>query len=108
MNITVALNPSNQFVSVPGGTARFMCTRTMTSIDIESVEWLLNGTLLDNFNFNESDVTQRFISGFGIGELIFNHLPLTSQTTNEIVCRAALNNGETALSTATNLIVLQG
>ena len=105
LNFIVALNPSGQLVSVPGGTAEFRCTSTTTSIEIESVEWLLNGTLLDKFN-SSSDVTQSFypFSG-GIGELMFTNL--TPQTT-EIVCRAALSNGETVLSTATDLIVLQG
>ena len=105
LNFTVAVDPSE---SVLGGTAEFTCMRTTASIEIESVEWLLNGTLLDNFNFSESDVTQRFIRfNGGIGRLVFNNLPLMPQIT-EIVCRATLRNGATVLSTATNLIVLQG
>ncbi len=73
-------------VSVQGGVAEFLCSADF--ITVTGVQWLLNGTALQDLNL--SNVTTMF-NNIG-GSLAFTNLPLEYNMTC-IVCAANTSSG---------------
>ncbi len=73
-------------MSVQGGVARFICSDD--AITVTGVQWLLNGTALQDLNL--SNVNARF--SLQTGYLAFTNLPLEYNMTC-IVCTANTSSG---------------
>ena len=87
----------NLVISTPGGDARFRCL----SSSAIGVEWLVNGTLLENLNLN--NVTTEFAEGIG-GALLLTNLPVDYNMTR-ITCKV---DESSSVSNTTSLLLLQG
>lgn len=99
---TVEVLPVHQvYRSVPGGDATFRCTSY--SQTITGVQWLVNGTHLENLNL--TNVTKDFNAiGRGVGTLKFKNLPVDYDRIR-IRCEATLPHRITVSSI--NFVVLR-
>ena len=87
-------------MSIPGGIATFRCLSTTT---IVGVQWLVNGSLLDDQNVMNAE--QELVAGIGI--LTLTDIPLTYNGTR-IRCIAEFDNGERATTNDAVILILQG
>ncbi len=69
---------------------------SISGTTITSVEWLINGTRLEDFSL--TNVETQFIELFRQGSLVFSNISVEYNNTN-IQCRATLSNGETNSAT---------
>ena len=99
---TVSVFPPDQFVAVVNGSATFSCLSVGGGI--VSVQWLLNGSLL---NSGLQNVHTSFSPMFRVGILEFTNLPREYNNTR-IGCRATATSGNTLLSRDATLLLLQG
>lgn len=97
--------PPDPVRTVPGGNAVFRCASS--GLITIRVQWLVNGTLLENLNL--MNVTEEFTSiGGGIGLLQFKNLPIDYNMT-EIQCEATLSSETTSFSiNVANLLIFPG
>ena len=89
-------------VFIPGENPIYNCASS--SATITSVEWLINGTPLEDLGLTNvvivfSELTRR-------GTLLFNDISVEYNNTN-IQCRATLSNGETVDSNS-HILLVQG
>lgn len=96
------IHPDGGVVSVPGGGATFECSHN--SRTLTGVQWLLNGTRLQDLNVR--NVTAVFSDILETGYLEFTNLPLEYNTT-EISCMASVNS-RMSLSSDSVLLRIQG
>ncbi len=102
--VSVTVTPSGQFVSTRGSMAEFACT-VSPSAGVMDVQWLVNGSLLDNPTL--FDATVQYSSTFGVGRLIFASLSSEFDMTR-IGCRAVYSDRSSEDSTESTLLLLQG
>ena len=89
-------------ISISGGSAEFNCISG--SIKAVGVEWLVNGTPLENLNLsNVTTVTTEFAVGFGV--LTFTNLPVEYNMTR-ITCMQMFTSS--TIVNCTSLLLLQG
>ncbi len=86
----VVLRPAGGIVSVQGGVARFFCSAD--TITITGVQWLLNGTALQDLNLSNVNTVFSNDAGIQTGLLAFTNLPLEYNMTC-IVCIANTSSG---------------
>ena len=87
-------------VTILGGSATFRCTASVTSNDfIESIQWLLNGTLVEDLDLENVEVS-------GLGNLRFFMIPGDYNHTS-IKCKTNLTSGRAATSRA-GILLIQG
>ena len=97
----VFVNPPGEFVTILGGAASYTCTTSGVSDDfIESVQWLVNGTLLQDLELDNVVVT-------AAGELRFFMVTVDYNVTS-IWCRANLTSGNVSTSGDASLLLVQG
>ena len=95
------MNPDNKFITVPGGSATYTCiTSILTNDNIESVQWLVNNTLVENLELDNVVVT-------GLGRLRFTMTSEEYNNTN-IRCRATFMSGSITTSETGSLLLIQG
>ncbi len=87
-------------VFIPGANPTYNCASL--SRTITSVEWLINGTRLEDLNL--TNVQREFSQLSRQGTLIFNNVSVEYNNTN-IQCRATLSNGTTVDSTTSTFLV---
>ncbi len=98
----VTLSSSNGNVFIPGEIPIFNCATSSRTITITSVEWLINGTQLEDLSL--TNVETEFSQLFRQGLLGFNNISVEYNNTN-IQCRVTLSNGETVDSNNSTLLV---
>ncbi len=96
--------PSGQHVSIPGGSAEFSCV-VLVQAGVVNLQWLLNGTLLDDPRLVNATVEN--LDNMRHGRLIFTDLPYELNVTR-IRCRAVYSDGEEEDSVDSALLLLQG
>ena len=96
------LNPPDQFVSTPGGSATFICFSLAPGVAIVSFQWLVNESLVENLNL--SNVRTEFTNSSGL--LIFDDIPV-EYNMSRISCMATCIAEGNSVSLQSNLI-LQG
>ncbi len=96
----VILN-SNGNVYITGRNPALSCA-SISGTTITSVEWLINGTRLEDLSL--TNVETQFIELSRQGILVFNNISVEYNNTN-ILCRANLSNGETINSNDFTLLV---
>ena len=101
MTSDVFLNPPDRFVSTPGGSATFICLST--GMRIVSLQWLVNGSLVENLNL--TNVRTEFDNNKGV--LIFDDIPVEYNMSSIGCMVIAEGNSEPLLSQNSSLI-LQG
>ncbi len=85
---------------MPGGRDPALnCASLSDTITITSVEWLINGTRLEDLS-----LTNEFSQLTKQGVLVFNNISMEYNNTN-IQCRATLSNGETVDTNNVTLLV---
>lgn len=90
-----------QAISFIGGRASFSCFLD----GILSVQWLMNGTELEELNL--TDVIVEFDNMRTTGNLLFTDLPLAFNGTT-IQCRVTLSSGSEAVSGNMFILLIQG
>ena len=95
--------PVRSFITVPGDGAAFNCFSPVPGL--QSVEWLINGTQLDNLALQ--DVQDEFSSRLRVGNLAFTNIPIAYNATS-IRCRGTFSSGEIVVSSGATLLLLQG
>ena len=93
-------------MATTGGSATFKCLATNEN-SLSEVQWLVNGTALENLNLTNVDA--QFNAGHTIGTLKFRAIPQRYNGTR-IKCRAMLSSGSSTpmSSDITSKILLQG
>ena len=91
----------DSMVFIPGDRATFRCSESPV---LPGVQWLVNGTALENLNL--SNVTSEFSNEFRSGFLTFHYVPLEYNMTT-ISCRANTTS-EMMVSTNVWLMLIQG
>ncbi len=97
--ILVRLSSSTGNVFIPGDNPIYNCVSP--PVTITSVEWLINGTQLEDLGLTNVEVV--FSRLTEQGTLRFNNISVEHNNTN-IQCRATLSNGE--IVDSNNLILL--
>ncbi len=100
LGFLVQLSSSNGNVFIPGRDPVLNCA-SISGI-ITSVEWLINGTQLEDLSFTNVETEFSQLSRQGI--LIFRNISVEYNNTN-IQCRATLSNGETVDSNNFTLLI---
>ncbi len=95
--------PREVLVSTPGSRVIFTCV-VNPSDEVIGIEWLLNGTLLDNSNLVNATV---FLIARGLGQLEFASVSSELNMTR-IECRALYSGGIIEDSDHSSLLLLQG
>ena len=95
------LNPPDRFVSTPGGNAKFVCLSP--GIRIVSLQWLVNGSLLENLNL--STVQTEFDDSSGI--LCFSDIPV-DYNMSIIRCKVVAEGSSEPLLSIQSSLILQG
>ena len=90
-----------QAISFIGGRASFSCFLD----GIVSVQWLVNGTELEQLNL--TDIIVEFNARRTLGNLLFTDLPFSFNGTT-IQCRVTLSSGSAAVSGNIFTILIQG
>ena len=94
------VNPPDVFVSVLGGTASFSCITSPGSNDlIESVQWLVNDTLLEELELDDVVTTLGQLRFRMVSEL-YNH--------TSIRCKGKLTSGTVSTSRDATVLLVQG
>ncbi len=100
--ILVRLSSSGD-VFIPGVNPVFNCgAASDVTITITSVQWLINGTPLEDLSL--TNVETEFSPISEQGTIVFNNISVEYNNTN-IQCRATLSNGETVDSNNVTLLV---
>ncbi len=97
----VILSSSNGNVFIPGDRAIFNCA-PLPGTTITSVQWLINGTRLEDLSL--TNVETEFSHLSRQGTLVFNNISVENNNTS-VQCRATLSNGETVNSNNSTLLV---
>ncbi len=100
--LLVLLSSSTNNVLIPGEIPIYNCASSSATITITSVEWLINGTRLEDLSLTNVETDFSQVARQGI--LLFNNLSVEYNNTN-IQCRATLSNGETVDSNNVALLV---
>ena len=87
-------------MSIPNINVSFLCVSVAETIT--GIQWLLNGTLLEDRNL--TDVRSVFREMQGIGKLFLSRVPLKYNSTN-ISCRAELTSGQVEVTAS---LLVQG
>ncbi len=103
ITVVVVVTPHGQVVSIPGGSAQFSCT-ILPNDGVVAVEWLINGTVLENPSL--SGATVDFFPGLG-SRLVFASLSPKFNVTR-IACRVVFTDGNKEDSTESTTCLLQG
>ena len=90
-------------MSVLNGSFQVLCTST-ASIEITSIEWLVNGQPLENLNL---DARTDFDMDLGIGWLIFDNVQSKHNNSN-IRCKVTTGNSEILTSIQALVLTIQG
>ncbi len=99
ISIVTLTSPGSVFI--PGDNPIFNCA-SLPHTNITSVQWLINGTRLEDLSF--TNVVTDFSELTRQGVLVFNNISVEYNNTN-IQCRATLSNGETVDSNDFTLLV---
>ena len=106
--IDVIVYPTGFFVSYEGGNATFHCYSLPFDIGrVTSVQWLINGSLLDSLGFDNAQPDFDPNSANGIGSLILTNLTPNFNMTR-VQCRAHFRSMPSSTSTEATIILLQG
>ena len=70
LSSVLVLVPNDHYVTTPGGSARFTCSGT----GLTGIQWLVNGTLLENLNLTNVTAAFRQSVVGGIGVLTFENV----------------------------------
>lgn len=97
----ILLNPTNELVSIPGGTATFVCRSP--GVKIISLQWLVNESLVENFNL--SNVQTEFDNRSGV--LIFHDIPV-EYNMSRIRCMVFAEGNSEPLLSHQSILILQG
>ncbi len=100
MYLFIVLLTSTSPVFVPGNNPIYNCGSS--SVTVTSVQWLINGTQLEDLSL--TNVETEFNQQTSQGILLFNNISVEYNNTN-IQCRATLDNGETVDSNNLTLLV---
>ena len=100
--MAVTIYPPGRFVSVPGGNAAFSCLST--SDVINTVEWLINGTVIEPLELTNVEI--RDIGHGVVGLQLFN-IPIEFNN-SRIQCRVHVQSGRVETSSGPLLILLEG
>lgn len=98
------------FVSTSGSGATYTCSflSAVAGNEIIKIQWLVNGTLLDDLNLTISVETGFDSIGGGIGILILTGLPLEYNMTT-IGCNGEFNTGRSVSTKIdSSLLLVQG
>lgn len=98
----VMIIPSGRFVSVLHGSYRVLCTSTDS---IARIQWLVNGTLLEDLNLDETTNIDR-TQGFGV--LSFGGNLQSRHNNSNIKCKVTTNNMEILTSADSSELIIQG
>ena len=102
---TVSIIPSVAVVPSSGGNASFRCLST--SVNIMSIQWLMNGSAtLTNEAIASGNAVVVFNGAVGIGLLHVINIPLEFNETS-IQCSGVLTSG-TNFTTVSAMLLLQG
>ena len=95
------VDPSGEFVTIPGGSATFTCVPSGANYDlVERVQWLVNATPFEALEqINAYVVTSR--------QLMFTMISVEYNRTS-IRCRATHESGHVSTSEAASLLLIQG
>lgn len=98
----VSVLPADTFISALSGSASFTCATSAGSNDlVDSVQWLVNGTIFEDL---ELDNVRNTIE---LGSLRFWMLTARYNNTR-IKCRGTLLSGSVFTSTRASLLIIQG
>lgn len=99
--VDIVLVYPREFITIPGGRASYTCTASDNSPDfVQSVQWLINDTLLENLELRNVTVTST-------EKLRFSMITTNYNNTN-IKCNATLSSGIASISTEGTLLQVQG
>ena len=88
--------PSNEIVSIPGGSASYTCTTSVVTNEmIASVQWLVNGTIFEELQLDNVTATR---------VLMFSMISMDYNNTS-IRCRATLASGSVKTSNVSMLLI---
>ncbi len=93
---------SNGDVFIPGDDPAILYCVSLSGTTITSVEWLINGTRLEDLSLTNVETEFSQLSRQGV--LVFRNISVEYNNTN-IQCRATLSNGETMDSNNYTLLV---
>ncbi len=99
----IVMLTSNSIVFTPGENPLFNCGSS--SDTITSVQWLINGTRLEDLSL--TNVETEFMELTDQGTLVFNNVSVEYNNTN-IQCRATLSDGTTVTVDSTLRLLVQG
>ena len=102
MYAVVLVAPEGKFVSVLHGSFVVLCIDT-SSIQINSIEWLVNGSPLENLNLN----ARTDFSMGGIGILRITNLQSKHNNSN-IRCKVNTTDSEIITSADSSELIIQG
>ena len=101
MTSDITLNPPDRFVSTPGESATFVCLSP--GIRIVSLQWLVNGSLVENLNL--TNVRTEFDNISGV--LRFDDIP-EEYNMSRIRCMAIAEGNSEPLLSQNSSLILQG
>jgi len=99
---SVILLPEHQLVSTPGGSAGFFCRSLGAGHSVHSIQWLVNGSLVETVHL--PNVMATFAAG--LGRLDFTNIPVEYNETI-VRCVGTFPDGTTSTSPPSSLL-LQG
>ena len=97
------MDPSGEFVTIPGGSATFICVLSDVRhyfIDSVQWQWLVNATLLEELELDNAHVVTTRQLRFIMISVEYNH--------TSIRCRATHESGRVSTSEAASLLLIQG
>ncbi len=102
---SLAISPQTRTITTPDGMASFLCSPT--SGNVSSVQWLINGTRLEDLNL--PNISYEFVvSGIGnFGAMVMRRIPVEWNTT-VVSCRGVFVESGRNLTSSTCKILLQG
>lgn len=108
-SVVLQIRPTGGYVAIPGGNAVFNCLYFLSGCSdrLVSVQWLVNGTLLDSTNLTNINTVFDGSIACGTGSLTFTNISLEYNMTS-VSCRADLNSGRIITSNTNVLLLLQG
>lgn len=108
-HLVVNLYPADRFISYISGPAQFTCQPFFSRNTLVSVQWLVNGTRIENLVLNQTgtNVETRFSDHLEVGRLTFTNLQ-ANLNNSRIQCQSTYHSGTTETSSGTTMILLQG
>lgn len=110
-HFVVSLYPANRFISYVNGSAQFTCQPFSSRENdmLVGIQWLVNGTQLENLVLNQTgtNIETLFSDDLEVGRLRFTNLQVNINM-SRIQCKSKYYSGNTATSTGTTLLLLQG